>query len=159
MRRIPLHFFIWLVTLTTVLVGCSRQPGLVPVEGVLTFDGKPLGGATVFLVSDGGMTRTATGTTRENGAFRMATFGADGVSPGKYRTIVTVVTAGPEPTGESAGGTLASRERAAWQKTRNLAVSGKLSIPPVYGDPSTTPLRCTVPLEGKLLLDLHHASR
>ena len=46
-----------------VAAGCSDN-GLVPVEGILTLDGKPLSGATVYFVPEGTANQSAWATAR-----------------------------------------------------------------------------------------------
>lgn len=155
MDRTAPRTFLGLLFLSSVLAGCGRRELLVPGEGVVTLDGKPVAGATVFLLSDGGESRTATAKTEADGTFRLATYGADGIAPGNYRVIVGEAKAAPQDDPQPTGGTLGSRERAAWQKTSSRQTPGGLRIPRLYTDPSTTPLRCSVPFQGELRLDLH----
>jgi len=79
--------------------GCGpSRPALLPAEGVVTLDGKPLANAAlVFQPKAGG--RPASGRTDENGRFRMGTFAAkDGVLPGEHTVTITAVEeVGPPP--------------------------------------------------------------
>lgn len=69
--------------------GCERDARPVPMEGVLTFEGKPLAKARVQFtpVASG---RPAFGLTDEEGRFRLTTYEAgDGALPGSYKVTVT----------------------------------------------------------------------
>src|SRR5436190_481823 len=64
----------------------------VPVSGVVTLDGKPVEGATVYFyaVGDDKDGRPAFGTTDKVGAFRLSTLGnEDGALPRQYKVVVT----------------------------------------------------------------------
>lgn len=99
-------WFRWVVCAAVVFAaGCSRRPGpvaeiekVVPVEGILTFQGKPLEGYQVtFIPVDG--RRPATGVTDASGKFVLGTNRTgDGAPPGKHK--VAVVWAGPTSAGE-----------------------------------------------------------
>jgi hypothetical protein len=69
--------------------GCGpSRPGLLPVDGVVTLDGKPLAEASVVFQPAGGG-RPATGVTDANGRFKVGTFKPrDGALPGAH--VVTV---------------------------------------------------------------------
>jgi hypothetical protein len=110
-----------------------------------------LAGVTVFLIPEGLTGQSAGGTTGEDGSFRLATRGRDGASPGDHKIIVGVVV----PTDpSSAGEDLVKKEMMARQKRASRTPTIEASIPPIYSDAATTPLRCTVPVEGKLVLEL-----
>ena len=69
--------------------GCERDARPVPMEGVLTFEGKPLAKARVQFtpVACG---RPAFGLTDDEGRFRLTTYEAgDGALPGSYKVTVT----------------------------------------------------------------------
>src|SRR2546422_918840 len=69
-------------------IGCGAKP--VPVQGVLTVDGKALANATVIFVPDDAAGKSATGLTDVSGAFRLTTFKLnDGALRGAYKITVT----------------------------------------------------------------------
>jgi len=144
----------WRLALIAVaLVGCRHSDALVPVEGTLTLDDRPLGGATVFLIPDGLAGQSAWGTVQQDGSFRLKTSDRNGAGPGDYRAIVGVLV--PErPEGDAAKEEMSSR-----QKAKAPMFVGGLVVPPLYSNASTTPLRCTVPVQGKLALQLHSTDR
>jgi hypothetical protein len=79
--------------------GCGTRESLVPVEGVVTLDGKPLSEATVVLNP---MTATApgpfSGTTDAEGRFTLSPTGSPGTSgavPGAYRLYISTAKYAP----------------------------------------------------------------
>jgi hypothetical protein len=60
----------------------------VPVEGKVTLNGKPLAGATVVFIPEGGGAE-AGAMTEEDGSFRLVTTKTEGTSPGQYRVTVS----------------------------------------------------------------------
>ena len=97
--------------------------------------------------------QTAYGEVRADGSFRLATLGRDGATPAKFKVIVGVVAL------ERSSGNLVKQEKMARQNRKAPMSVGGLTIPPEYSDASTTPLRCTVPVAGKLVLELHATGR
>lgn len=78
--------------LVATVAGCGpSRPGLLPAEGIVTLDGKPLAdAAVVFQPAAGG--RPASGVTDANGRFKVGTFKPrDGALPGRH--VVTVACA------------------------------------------------------------------
>jgi hypothetical protein len=72
-----------------VLSGCgSDAPQIVPVKGVVTYQGKPVAKLSVaFIPADGLL---ATGTTDANGKFELMTNKpGDGAMPGTYKVAVS----------------------------------------------------------------------
>jgi hypothetical protein len=89
------HLFLFLAAVCG-LAGCSGdssgRPERVPVAAIVTFNGKPISGATVAFLADGGK-HSASGITTTDGRAAMGTFGdGDGVVPGKYKITVRKVT-------------------------------------------------------------------
>jgi hypothetical protein len=84
------------------LAGCGTDEDnikLVRVTGTITQNGKPLGGADVSFVPDGGNKATTPGVdqTGPEGSYMVRFKGRNGVAPGKYKVIITP----PDPTAES----------------------------------------------------------
>lgn len=134
--------------LSLSLAGCGRTSDLIPTEGMVTLDGKPLAGATVLLIPEGTTGQSAFGTLQSDGSFRLVTSGRDGVLPGSYRVIAGVVTTPP------ADGNVGNEKTAGGRKGGNAMSIGGRMIPPIYNSTSTTPLRCNVPVQGRLVLEL-----
>jgi hypothetical protein len=89
---------VWTVGLSGLLMialvaGCGgpKRPQTVAVSGTVTLDGKPVEGATVGFIPEGGG-RPATGTTDASGAFTLTTFEpGDGAVVGKHSVTVSKV--------------------------------------------------------------------
>ena len=123
-----------LVALTVIgvaVAGCGyRRPARVPVEGVVTLDGKPLAGAAVMLVPEAGG-RAGMGGTDKQGRFTISTYGArDGAVSGPHRVVVTKF--------------VPKKPRRAASEDASDEVETVNSLPPVYSAPQTTPLRVDV---------------
>lgn len=77
------------LAMLAIVVGCGdKQATTAAVEGVVTYKGAPLPAAVVtFLPSQG---RPATGTTDEQGRFRLTTLApGDGAVPGEHTVLVS----------------------------------------------------------------------
>ena len=91
----------WLLVLaaTCGMAGCSRYredawsrqwPARVPAGGTVTFEGRPVDGATVvFVTQSNGRFYNALGTTDSAGRFRLQTFRPqDGAVPGSHKVQI-----------------------------------------------------------------------
>ncbi|MFO0927392.1 MAG: hypothetical protein U0736_10180 [Gemmataceae bacterium] len=122
------------------VVGCGpRPPAVVPVEGRVLLDGRPLPHAEVqFLpeLRDFGAELNSTGVTDATGRFRLRCLyrSQDGAAVARHRVLVTEA-AMPDALRSPAG-----QGRYA-QHLRGLA---NRPIPPVYGSVAATPLRVDV---------------
>jgi hypothetical protein len=105
------------------IAGCgprTRLEGLAPVEGTVTFRGKPIEGASVVFVPAVAGKRAAVGTTDATGRFRLTTKDpGDGALPGAYAIAVSKT--------EASGG-LSAAEAEQW--SRNRENFGKYPPPP-----------------------------
>jgi len=135
------------VTLMCVsfFLGCNLDPGptahienVVPVSGMLTYQGQPLEFFQVtFLPTDG--RRAATGVTDASGKFTMGTNTAgDGAPPGTHQ--VAIVWVGP-PAAEAEGQEQIIDDPSKLPKP-------KVKIPTKYGNPETSGLTQEVPDRG-----------
>jgi len=113
-----------------LLKGCGGS-GMVPVRGVLTFDGAPLEQASLAFLPDG-EGEPAHSMTRAGGAFELDTHDQRGAKPGKYRVTVTKLEFGGMKTPEP---------------PRSV-------VPEIYRSKESTPLLVTLPAEGDLKLEL-----
>jgi hypothetical protein len=145
--------------------GCGGKTA--KVQGVVTLDGKPLPGATVTFIP-AGSGRPAGGRSESDGSFRLTTFRPeDGALPGEYKVIVTLAGAESAPAGADPM-KLDDKAKAAFftrmspasraQEEKQQRKAGP-AVPEVYTDVSRTPLRCTVPLDGPLELNLRSTAR
>jgi hypothetical protein len=127
--------------------GCSEAtsgPALVPAEGVVTLDGKPLAGVQVMFDPQGETRGQRTyGKTDAEGKFAIAPpAGRKGTPAGEYRVVMSKLVkpdgsdfipdpkSGPEDTGGF----------------REL-------LPPAYSDPAQTQLRAEIPAGGTKSLE------
>jgi len=133
--------------LATGLAGCGKK--LYSVKGKATLDGKPLEDATVTLHPEQEGLAPAGGQTSPDGEFevRLDRGGGQGAYEGTYKVLVSkVVPLDPLPP-----------EAAQKMKRSELmarAMARKSAIPDRYTSLNTTPLRCKVPPDGPLLLEL-----
>jgi hypothetical protein len=140
------------VNLALLGVGCSGGAKTVPVEGVVTLDGKPLPNATVLFIPQEPGGRDAHGTTDADGAFSLSTDrSADGAFPGAYKVTVHY----SEPVAVSSASTPVDVQKVMGQKSRK-----SLSLlPPIYSQADKTVLKHRVPEDGAVKLELKSMPR
>ena len=145
-KRLTL-LFCGLLVFAVSSVGCSKKAalsGLVKVTGTVMLNGEPLSGASVVFVpkSIGDTSRSASGTTKEDGTFELTTLeSGDGAFPGEYNVTITKREAvGKIPTAEEI--------EAANAKGQSLNVQYNNVVPPKYGIASTSGLTATVVEKG-----------
>lgn len=133
------------------LFGCAGEavPDLVPVEGTLTLQGKPLANKSLRFVPESGNGLTGHGNTDKNGKYRLlaivpgAVTDHAGLTPGKYRVVVFEPMAVMETPGASGSGALL------------IPSASGSEIPLDYQSANTTRLFAEVPAAGgKIDLDL-----
>lgn len=139
-----------------VLNGCGGKNTPVPVSGVVTLDGQPVKGATVYFyaVGDEREGRPAYGATNENGEFQLSTLGTnDGALRRKYKVVITqYVPSNPNLKMPDFPDTPEGREAKSDFIYRNFEAKGVQpfvsALPAIYADSNTTPLECEV--KGKM---------
>jgi hypothetical protein len=137
-----------------VALGCSK--GLVRVSGKVTLDDKPLEGAEVSFVPDGGG-HAASGFTGSDGTFRLTTYTTgDGVEPGDYKVTVIKKEESSLPTGPSGQDPEVAKEmmKKFQQGQGNKGPKKTTTLPAEYSDPAKTKLRCKVPPDGSVEFNL-----
>jgi hypothetical protein len=74
-----------------VAAGCGSGPKLIPVNGTVTINGKPLEGAVIQFVPDSTNTtgQLAEDVTGPTGNYKAMTKRRSGVIPGKYRVVIS----------------------------------------------------------------------
>lgn len=110
----------------TLLSGCgsSDQKETASVQGLVTFRGEPLAGATVFFVPEKGPRATAE--TDANGTFKLMTYRpGDGAVPGEFKVSVAKYVLDPAT-------------------AKNSTPSTKNEVPERYGNTTSSMLRATV---------------
>jgi hypothetical protein len=85
-----------------IAAGCGKSdvPKTVPVEGVVTYQGKPVAGAYILFMGQGPL---AHGETDDQGHYKlMTTVPGDGAPPGNYKVTISKSKPGPgSPPGNS----------------------------------------------------------
>jgi hypothetical protein len=132
--------FVGLVAALVVAGGCTSDSGpVLPVNGIVTLDGKPLDGATVtfYPESPGGTVGTAE--TGSDGKFILVGVGGQqGLPPGKYKATVSKV--------KLPGGGKAYDDPTAGAVTDTELRS---DLPAIYSNPERTILSYSVTGDGK----------
>ena len=144
-----------------LLCGCGGPNDPVTVKGVVTLDGVPVGGATVSFLPEREDGRPANALTESDGSFRLTTFKkGDGALRGAYRVVVTKlepkVPDGPRWT-EYWDDEHDKKKKPVqyYGMVHDSALKPSKSLLPVlYRDAATTPLKCTVPPDTRLTLEL-----
>ena len=93
-KIVSIRWQLLLVVLCTAIPGCGQEasgPDLAEVSGTVNYQGKPLAGANVTMVSAAG--HLSTGSTTSDGKFKMTTGGRLGVPIGKAKVGVSKVAA------------------------------------------------------------------
>jgi len=143
-----------LLTLALCSFGCnngSQLKGLVPVEGTVYYDGKPLEGASVKFYPNDTANRTAAALTDANGKFVLTTLNSkDGALPGEYKVSIMKLSATPVAETEfSDVENAAAREKAKMMKEAASAKDNeKPLIPMKYASPNASGLTASVPAKG-----------
>jgi len=147
-----------LMTLALFVAGCGDSLNLKPATGTVTYQGKPLDGASVtFLSSEG---KTASGATDSDGKFTIYTDGKPGALVGKHSvgiiksaSTVSVPTGSASTTGAPPGKTpppgagAADMVKMAQQTGRGESLTKPL-IPVKYGTPQGSGLTADVTADG-----------
>lgn len=137
-----------MLCLLMLATGCgSAESGRgVPISGTITFDGKPLEGATVTFMND---TFVGFGRTDAEGNYRLA----QGALPGKNKVVISKIEGGAQPADviedPEAGMDAGQFEAAAMGTGVKVPTGPKDLIPADYSDPSKTKLTWDVPAGGE----------
>jgi len=134
------------------LSGCGSKNKPVDVEGIVLLDNAPVAEATVLFIPEGDTGQPAYGMTDENGKFQLSTFKEnDGAIPGNYKVTVTKSVPPPQPPEAEPGDSksIVAHFRAMMDKKKV-----KCPLPTMYANEKTTPFHYTVPVEGKVTLEL-----
>ena len=118
-----------LLLVLSIIAGCNRGGlHLVPVDGVVTLDGKPVADAGVlFSPADPKMGPPASGTTDADGKFTLATNNRSGAAVGDHAVVI------------------AREEVKVIPQSRGFPIyETKHIIPPKYGEMKTSGLSATV---------------
>jgi hypothetical protein len=151
--RSPFALSLLLLIMAVLLFsGCSSANKPVEVEGVVLLDNEPVAEATVLFIPDGSTGQPAHGMTDANGKFQLTTYKEnDGALPGSYKVTVTKSIPPPqppEPDPDDPQSVVAHFKAIKQQK------KVKSPLPSMYASVQNTPFRYTVPVEGKVTLEL-----
>jgi hypothetical protein len=148
-----------------LLCGCHRgkQYSMAPVHGQVTFQGKPVGGATLTFLCVGAP-RPAIGTTDEAGNYQLTTFQPnDGAIIGEH--VVTVNIYGEQPDeealeasakGKSQSQAIADAMKKTIQQNKKVAKTAP-AIPAKYKERRTSDLRKEV-VAGENVINIELAN-
>jgi hypothetical protein len=163
--RVRLWMFLIVCSLSAA--GCGKEHRTIKFKGTVTLDGKPLDGAVVsfFPLADDG--RSAAGVSGTDGVFRVTTFTpGDGALPGEYRVTVVM-----DPPPEVDGGAVAGESSMDFmmrakpnfskmgqkiEQSKKEAKKRPPLLPPQYAHPTKSPLKCKIPFQGELSIDLNN---
>jgi hypothetical protein len=153
------------LALLAAVAGCGGSKKAVPVKGTVTMDGKPVSLASVVFVPQKEGGPLAQAMTNDNGDFELTTFQPnDGALPGEYNITVTKVDEMPLAdlsdlpdgmTPDQIMQKVVPRVMAEKAKHKQKAKKPSKEIPSIYGNAKKTPLKCRVPVDGKVDLKLH----
>ena len=151
-----LRKFLLLLSMAAVLPcfsGCGdggRLKGLVPVEGVVLYDGAPLEGAAVKFFPDDASGRTATAMTNAEGKFVLMTLNPqDGVAPGEYKVTVAKIASAPPTDDAASSGDENSRQKALRMREASRSKDSlKSLIPDKYASPARSGLTASIGAKG-----------
>jgi hypothetical protein len=139
----------WVVLSAT---GCGGQK-LIPVKGIVSYDGKPLANASVTFNTQEPRGRDAHGSTDANGAFHLSTFKpGDGALRGTYKVTVQY----SEPVEVPKNLRTAEDVKNAMIKA-SAAKKPSVVLPAIYCQPDQTILKHRVPEDGDAKLELKSA--
>ncbi len=125
-----------------MLSGCTDssngRPQTVEATATITYNGSPVGGATVTFSPAGESGNAAYGKTDATGKVALSTFGGeDGAVPGSYKVMVTKT----EVEGAAAG---AGDDESSEEEEEEATVTHKQLLPEKYARVDTTDLEATV---------------
>jgi hypothetical protein len=148
--------------LLVAAAGCAGGKKTAPVRGAVTLDGKPVSLVSVVFLPqrEGGM--MAQGVTNKDGDFELTTYKPnDGALPGEYRVVVTKIDEVPPADLRDLPAEMSAEEimkkvvpRVMAKMAQHKKVNKPMPFPKIYGDAKRSPLKCSVPVDGKVTLPL-----
>lgn len=148
---------------TLLLLGCGADKDKpIKVSGTVLLDGKPLAGASVRFMRDGGSGPGAYGESQEDGTFQLTSFTeGDGALPGDYRVLISWEEPPPPSFRTSPGATPSDEQKKALEDYQEKKKKrGKPPVvPSVYKDPTRSPLKQTVPPRDKVEFRLESSAK
>ena len=154
-ERRPGRSLCWLVLLGTTVVaasGCGGQRS--KVRGMVTLDGKPLDGAMVEFLPQGGRGQPAHGITAGDGSFHLDTHAPDdGAWAGDYKVVVQKYEVDPVMRSVDPSDPKANQKMYA-AAAKAMAKPKKYLVPAIYRSAENTPLKWKVPDDNNKTLEL-----
>ena len=141
------------------IAGCADGgvPGLYPVSGRITYEGKPVSGATISFVGRG-TERPATAISKADGNYDLYTLDSRGAQPGNYNVVVTKLETPPDSINQVAGFDTTGKDLSMEQSIANAGKpihQAKQILPAKYGSQMTTTLIFEVKNSDKNVIDLN----
>ena len=135
---------IMLFSPAAIIVGCSSGsiPGTFPVSGTVTYDGKPVEGATISFIGKGSE-RPATAISKSDGKYDLYTLDTRGALPGNYSVVVSKTEAPLDSVNKDAGFDASGKDISMEQSAANVGKptpKAKQLLPAKFGSASTTTL-------------------
>jgi hypothetical protein len=151
------HYLVIIALVASWLTSCNSQ-GPYPVEGLVLLDGEPLDAAeVVFEPVSRPPGQPSLAYTGPDGRFKLSTALGDGALRGEFKVIIRKIVGPPIPRGPLGRGATPA-QIAERQQAYAEAVRAQTSVTPaIYGTFEDTPLRCKVPLERPLIIELDRA--
>lgn len=148
MKRQPVAILLSLAVLSCV--GCSNsgpdRPETVAAGGKVTYNGKPVEGATVTFVAKKKDGHSAVGVTDSAGKYKLMTFATgDGAVPGSYQVKIVKI----EEVPQSLSGNSSDEEKMPVIGPNWRPPKPKSLIPAKYGNPGTSGLTAKVTESAK----------
>jgi len=128
-------------------IGCG--PSLHKFDGIVTMDGKGVGGATVVFVPAEGTGTIGSAMTTAEGTFSMASSDpAVGIPAGPYKVTITksAIVSGDAPNASDP-----NAMKNMQKMMQNIAKASKDQLPAKYSNATSTPLKVVVPPESQPL--------
>jgi len=128
--------------------GINDTPSVAKTTGTVTYQGKPVAGASVTFIKEGA-SRGGTGTTNAEGRFEISTFANnDGAIIGDH--VVTIVkraapaAAAPPASGSTDIADMGKKMQAAYEQQAANAAAKKDELPARYANPEASGLKAIV---------------
>jgi hypothetical protein len=140
------NWYVWLMMATlAVFSGCETQVQPTSVGGTVTFDGKPVEGATVSFSPTGEGGKIAVGKTDVSGNFTLNTPSiGEGAVPGSYKVSISKTTAVANGAGgfedpRGMGGEMTEEQKEQMMSMADtMKMAYKSELPAKYGSPNNS---------------------
>lgn len=146
---IKLSFFGLIAFASAISIGCGGGNGFPPpspVTGTVTYQGKPVEGASVSFLTSDSAGRAASGTTDASGVYKLTTFAPDdGALPGSYTVTIAKSTSSiPDSEVDVTAPGEGYEEMMAAAGSNTLSKLNKDELPTKYSNPAESDLKASV---------------